>query len=1146
MTKKDEANERIVNRLKEKFLKENSLFTNDQEKKDLLANDNVLADAFVFSFLGSLGAFSGASNPKLVLGYFKKDKKLRPTEINQDNNDTSLIIKLLHEKKVIRLQDHLNQITKFLVKMKMGTVTTIDETYIREWLANMKVGFFQQNLSPEVRKIYRTYVDDPNETLPRLAYRLFKIRNKFKEITGEFSPLALRAKFTKIPEIDQEYDESGSSVDQVATQPVVEPVIQEPQEPVKTYEDFPYTSELMYNILMISVSGEIQEELVELFIKGGIVDISRIREAFDKANLSYDEQGARKLFWSNLSEAMAKLDSDSIRRRFSDWYHFSVQYDEIPDELVEIFRKNEQKLLVEKHLYQFYPNKAKAKAFRNNSLTRYYLELNDKFIEKIYYVKDASGFLDVSSSSNMPVFSNGLIAGNLFLRVTSYHVNSQLSASKMFGWYDYTGDANRFFEPVVKYHSDFDADEENFVELEKSLESFVETNQSPIEDKLEAIGRLKNIAMGNYVIFKLPEDFSKKIVQACVNVYQKHADKALDKIFEWDPWKDFYRLNLSNLTKPDPILAGKDFYDKVIEKAKEFPDGTITMQNRKNILILRHRIYDNDRGFKLDDPKAEIEWYKKNLDVLNVTETQDKVNVYASVFLNNAILSTNPDKKSEFYFMVLQEIEKLNPQKDIFYSLGKSKQEIFNFLIQLSKDQTLEILKSSVENPDSIFRKFFDKEGMKGIKREEKAAVIETFANMFFDHAESHPDLIDKFYASLDKYQQDKVRERITAFEVLDDSFETGTISFLEQLSSGRIREILSYNNVSVADFIVDKLPRKSKFDTFTTYNKKIKDAIKQQGIKVPEPKVTEENLSKKELSLKNYYHILQNYAGKHGNVYPIFKRSFSVSLPADQYEEFTQRMKDLGIENQNIIPSYHGTGGIGASMILRFGFRIIKDSAMTTGKMLGNGVYFSNKIDKACQYVGNSGFTRKKGTRGYILQMDSQLGKNGKNYKAAGLESWGPIRSPEWCVFEPNHQLKILTAYEVVLGDSDDFAKVKKESGIEENSSVSYSGFLLNERMKEVPEEQIRFVFYDNQVILDDRQIYWASDVESYGDGVIIERDIDGTSVTFLYTKTTETHEIAFAAKIKPAVLKKYLTLLNTAKKTSGLKLKTKKNKAK
>jgi hypothetical protein len=100
-------------------------------------------------------------------------------------------------------------------------------------------------------------------------------------------------------------------------------------------------------------------------------------------------------------------------------------------------------------------------------------------------------------------------------------------------------------------------------------------------------------------------------------------------------------------------------------------------------------------------------------------------------------------------------------------------------------------------------------------------------------------------------------------------------------------------------------------------------------------------------------------------------------------------------------------------------------------------------------------------------------------------------------------------------------------------------------EKSNEAPEEQMSFVFFDNRVILDDRQMYYADEVESYGNDVVIERTQDGTRVTFLYTKTTESHDISFATKIKPAVLKKYLTLLNSRKRSSGLRL-MKKNKNK
>ena len=55
-----------------------------------------------------------------------------------------------------------------------------------------------------------------------------------------------------------------------------------------------------------------------------------------------------------------------------------------------------------------------------------------------------------------------------------------------------------------------------------------------------------------------------------------------------------------------------------------------------------------------------------------------------------------------------------------------------------------------------------------------------------------------------------------------------------------------------------------------------------------------------------------------------------------------------------------------------------------TTGRMLGNGVYFSNILTKALQYVGDDGYTRQSGTLGYILEMKAYIGQDGVHHRSA------------------------------------------------------------------------------------------------------------------------------------------------------------------
>ena len=106
---------------------------------------------------------------------------------------------------------------------------------------------------------------------------------------------------------------------------------------------------------------------------------------------------------------------------------------------------------------------------------------------------------------------------------------------------------------------------------------------------------------------------------------------------------------------------------------------------------------------------------------------------------------------------------------------------------------------------------------------------------------------------------------------------------------------------------------------------------------------------------------------------------------------------------------------------------------------MLGNGVYFSNILDKVSQYVGRTDITRKHDTTGYILECEIYLGKNGEHYRAAGLGT-DVIKSPEWCVFYPGNQIRIYRVHQVVLVPKKDILDLveKYKDRLPENANES------------------------------------------------------------------------------------------------------------
>lgn len=272
-----------------------------------------------------------------------------------------------------------------------------------------------------------------------------------------------------------------------------------------------------------------------------------------------------------------------------------------------------------------------------------------------------------------------------------------------------------------------------------------------------------------------------------------------------------------------------------------------------------------------------------------------------------------------------------------------------------------------------------------------------------------------------------------------------------EKLDSKRIKEILKYNNVVTAETKIKDSEIKN-FDAMDAYIESNND-VPFEPLRVEELEETEEELEKKSA---RYHSEKRN--NRHGTQSLRFVRSFDVAIPIQQESqaEWLAETPDQEVIN----PMFHGTGSTAASMILRYGFRVIKSGdPAVVGRMLGDGVYGAIHIDKAQQYIGDSGFSRRIGTRGYIFEMNAALGEKGKDYEVAGLGN-DHIRSPEWCVFSPNHQFRIFRAHEVEIVSQREMQKIQAKAGIFESSDLQGPEANFNDK---VPASKQRFSrFYE------------------------------------------------------------------------------------
>lgn len=180
--------------------------------------------------------------------------------------------------------------------------------------------------------------------------------------------------------------------------------------------------------------------------------------------------------------------------------------------------------------------------------------------------------------------------------------------------------------------------------------------------------------------------------------------------------------------------------------------------------------------------------------------------------------------------------------------------------------------------------------------------------------------------------------------------------------------------------------------------------------------------------------------SGKHGKLFVKFLKSYNYNaMNIESFEQFRKDLGERGIDNNVFEHAFHGTGSAVAPMILRNGFKVIKSKeGIKAGRMLGDGIYFSNVLDKVASYVGdmntnNNGYGRRYGTRGYIFEMDALLGVRGEDYQSAGIAgatSGVSVISPEWCVVDPNKQLLIKKVHLVELHSMKELDRIAAKLG--------------------------------------------------------------------------------------------------------------------
>ena len=295
----------------------------------------------------------------------------------------------------------------------------------------------------------------------------------------------------------------------------------------------------------------------------------------------------------------------------------------------------------------------------------------------------------------------------------------------------------------------------------------------------------------------------------------------------------------------------------------------------------------------------------------------------------------------------------------------------------------------------------------------------------------------------------------------------------IPKMTEKQFFEILKFNDFEVD--LPEEMKYKKKSGSLYDFLDNSINGKNDVHIKVTDPKVVEiiQTPEEKEKVSAEYYSKYSN--NSHGDYGLEIIKSFNCNLVHEGFEEFIKANP-----TPTVIPAFHCTGDIAAAMILRFGFRVVKTDVggvAVTGKMLGNGIYFTNIISKAQQYLANTGYTRSEGMMGYLLEMEAYLGqKDDKNileygYRSAGLGGNDNIRSPEWVVRNVA-QLKIVKVHLVKTVRGSYMRDLKTKHGIvNENTNQSSFKEFLAERTYS-GKNYNNFVFYDLSVPVGNKSV--------------------------------------------------------------------------
>lgn len=953
-------------------LYENSLYRTPQEREELLSDVQRVADAFFINFLGTMGLVSIDAGKTVLRQSIMDDGKLKMVNVGDANKDMSLVVKLYMEAGAITSAT-ANRISRLLFELKQRKVSTgFDETELRDIVSEIKIASHRP--SPRILKLVNSWIDGEItlQQYSKTLYMLIKALKDYQPIASEFMEVARRY-LTNFADVKGKEEKKEPALKKFT----LADLTMEPMDSSRYERGYQRDSDV--NLTMAASAGSAKSFTMDAPIE------------FTPSDFQKKDQPAE-------TPKGLELSLDPI-----------VEPKQTKPDVLTIIRTGELLHVIEAWI-RANPDAsgADAVAMFSESLRyvgekeRIKIALNTDNALKVYsdYATDAIIQEVWAPFASFALSKAAALPNDKMQQVISELLNVALEDGT------WRSEAVVIMQKIAKVFLAANPDMvEEIVKVETRLEystvrrrleflgidfaEAVNILSSDYEVRREHIGFLTSEFTYGFLdqetidklldeIHAFPVDYESSDSRA-VKFLANHLQDPLLGVRSGDAFETyaevFYKASKEDKVKMELAITGTPVYDDVIQHFADsvFGDGYVNNE-AINALILfggeTVRGWSND----LHDDKL-LSIIRESEFVNEFVEPQRLAGLYAHALDNNVD----------------------------FYSYAHIA-EFFRDKVSPISDTVLRSLRDSmVRNPH-----YWDSRDSVGVL----FPVIGT----------------DDLFEKLQPFQQTAVEEAVNNYYTLQKAMgeifsDTVPIKPYEGMTIDRLREVMAYNNIQ---FPI--LPRQQG-ESYSAFHERVKENAvnaKTHELYAEEVKITEAD--KKRLTVE----FESRNSHKHGTYFEVL-RAFNVNIPIQASEWVDFANEKAGKENKVMSPVYHGTGSIGASMILRYGFAVVESTDKSVvGRMLGDGIYFSDVVDKVAQYIGDAGYSRGIGTSGYIFEMDAQLGEPWTDHQSAGVPSatyQKDVVSPEWAVFKPNGQLRIRRAYEVRLISKNDMIGIQQKA---------------------------------------------------------------------------------------------------------------------